>query len=289
MKFSIISRDFIKGSTLNGISQKNHCKKTEIRRFLIHNLGRKQYLKIAHSNGGKAVAKKLRDPNYKARFVSKMRLSVRRSLTSLMRKKTFRKAWHKKAREGSIKGIMALRNYMNDPRFYKRWLAKCKIGGLKTYTSMKGFHAAPVRSRRRWSLLGLKKTGRKIIGPKGEKMYNSLEVLVASMLNALGITYKYEKILLVENQNGFVSVDFVVPQMPNVFIETTYWSKPDEKILELERKWGMIRSKCPTAKMIVVTTQKRITDYKRLSEKNIKVFVPNEFREYITKSLHLAG
>lgn len=281
-------KEFECGASLDKLSQKYTVEKMKVREMLIARIGYERYLKKIHANGGRAVARKLVDSNYRANYVKKMSLSVKDSIGNRMQIKTFRDAWIAKAREGSVKGIEKLRLAMGDSKFHKNWVVKCKIAGKSCYLKHAGIHKANPKARREWSILGLKKTGKKLVGPHGEKMYNKLEVSVAQILDSLKVKYIYEKIIDVENTNGFISVDFVLPQVPNLFIEVTYWGNSGEKIERLEQKWKLIKSKYPEAKMIIVIQPKRMDEYLVLSQTNINVFTPIKLKQYIEDS-RLAG
>jgi hypothetical protein len=276
---STILKDYVNGASTFELSKKYSIGVPKLKELLRSHLGNEQYLRIAHSNGGKVVVKKLRNPIYRLNYARKMSLRVKRSLNQLMRSKRFRDEWSKKACKGSKRGILKLHELLSNPEFNRRWTAKCKVGGFKTYETKKGFYAAPRKSRRSWSLLGLQRTGRKLVGPRGESMYNDLEVSVASILHELGVEYIYEKIIPVGNMNGFISVDFTIPRIPNLFIEVTCWNKPSQKLIELKKKWKIIRHKCPEAEMIVVTSPKYVDVYKKLPERDINVFTPKELKD----------
>lgn len=282
---SELMKDFVGGVTLDALPKKYGITRLEIRKVLIGILGINQYLKIARSNGGKAVAKKLECPSYRIKYTTKMRLSVRNSLSNLMTDDKFRKAWVKKAKRGSKQGTKNLLNRLTDDNFYQQWLAKCKKGGLKVYAAKLGFHAAPPKFRRIWSLNGLRKTARKMNGPNGEKMYNALEVRTAAVLKKLGLEYVYEKILPAKNKNGFVSVDFVIKNMPGLFIEATCWGNVRQKALELNAKLGLLKNTNPSIDFVVVTTTKYSRAYQAVLESNINVFTPIEFEKYMARKL----
>ena len=284
MEPDIVLKEFLGGASLGRLSQKYAMEKMKVREMLIGGLGHGLYLKTVHANGGKAVARKLMNSDYRANYVKKMSLSVKESIGTKMQTKTFREAWMKKAGLGSVKGIEKLRLAMDDPKFHKDWVVKCKIAGMNCYLKQAGIHKANPTARRKWSICGLKKTGKKLAGPRGEKMYNNLEVSVAQILDSLKVDYIYEKIIAVENKNGFISVDFVLPQIPNLFIEVTYWSNSLEKMGELRKKWKLIKSKYPDAKMIVVTQPKRMDEYGALSQTDINVFTPIKLKQYIAKT-----
>ena len=202
----------------------------------------------------------------------KKSLRVKESMGATMQEKAFRVAWLAKARRGSKSGIEKLRESMKDLQFYDEWVDKCRAAGKTSYARCVGIHKASPDARRVWSTLGLKRTGKKLTGPHGEKMYNRLEVSVARVLDRLGLEYVYEKILAANNRNGFLSVDFVLPSALNLFIEATYWSNSEEKIRELRKKWGFIKKQHPNARLIVVTEIGRLEEYRALAQIDINVF-----------------
>ena len=263
---------FVGGASLRELSREHAAKEAEIRKCLVSMLGRRRYLEIAHSNGGKAVAKKLTEPSYRQEYSRKMSLSVKESLGAKMLGDLFRVAWLAKARRGSKVGIGKLQESMKDLKFHDEWVSKCRAAGKVSYVRCVGIHKASPDARREWSVRGLKRTGKKLVGPHGEKMYNRLEVSVAWVLDRLGLEYVYEKILEAKNKNGFLSIDFVLPSTPNLFIEATYWTNSEEKIRELRKKWGLIKNQYPNAKLIVVTDFGRLEDYCTLAQIDINVF-----------------
>ena len=267
-----ILASFVEGASLKELSREHAAKKATIRECLMAMLGRRRYLEIAHSNGGKAVAKKLAEPGYRQDYSKKMSLSVKESLGAKMRVGAFRASWLAKARRGSEIGIGKLRESMKDLKFHNEWVGKCRAAGKASYMRCAGIHKASPDARRVWSIRGLKRTGKKLAGPHGEKMYNRLEVSVARVLDRLGLEYVYEKILAAKNKNGFLLVDFMLPCAPDLFIEATYWTNSKEKIWELRKKWGLIKNQHPNAKLIVVTELGRLEEYRALAQIDINVF-----------------
>jgi len=288
MEWRCVLEKFVRGASLRELSEEYLIERIEIQHYLIAELGRDKYLRIAHINGGKAVAQKLKDPKYRMGYVKNVGAGVKKSLVVKMRNNTFRDAWRIKARRGSVKGIENLRRAMNDLKFHDDWIKKCRIAGKNCYLKQAGIHKASSSARREWSICGLKKTGKKLAGPHGEKMYNKLEVSVAQILDSLKLVYTYEKILAANNKNGFVSIDFVLPSAPNLFIEATYWSHPEEKIRDLLKKWKLMKNQRPNAKLIVVTRPGRLEEYAALSQTDINVFTPIMLKRYLTDT-KLAG
>lgn len=283
-----IFENFINGVSLEDISRTHAIERMKVRDCLVELLGRRRYLEIARSNGGKAVAKKLTIPGYRLKYSRKMSQSVKESLGIRMQEEVFRAAWCTKAKRGSEIGIGKLRESMMDLKFHEEWVKKCRAAGKTAYVKRVGIHKASPSARREWSILGLKKTGKKTAGPHGEKMYNKLEVSVARILDSLGFEYIYEKILVVRNKNGFVSIDFVLPHIQNLFIEVTYWSDSKEKTRELARKWSLIKNQYPNAELIVVTKPERLQEYRTLLQIGINVFTPIMLKRHLTDA-KLAG
>jgi len=283
-----ISASFVGGANLKGLSREHAAKEAEIQKCLVSMLGRRRYLEIAHSNGGKAVAKKLTEPSYRLEYSRKMSLSVKESLGAKMLGEMFRAAWLAKARRGSKAGVGKLRELMKDLKFHNEWVSKCRAAGKTSYMRCVGIHKAAPDARREWSVRGLKRTGKKLVGPHGEKMYNRLEVSVARVLDSLGLEYVYEKLLEVKNKNGFLSVDFVLPNTPNLFIEATYRTNSEEKIRELRKKWGLIKNQHPNAKLIVVTEYGKLEEYRALAQIDINVFTLIMLERYLIDA-KLAG
>jgi hypothetical protein len=280
--------DFQKGFRIDELASLYRITKKKLKALLIARLGKEVYVKTTRANGGRAVAIKLQDPAYKRSYQRKMSQCVEKSLAKLMQKKEFRDNWRKKAASGSRQGTKALLEKMKEPEFYHKWKQHCRIGGIVSYKTKSGIHSSAKRLRRKWSVLGLKKTGRKCTGPKGERMYNKLEVSVALLLHKAGLRYSYEKLLPAENVNGFVSVDFVIAELPGVFIEATSWDKPKEKITELRRKFSLIKNNFPKARLIVVVPRRRVEQYKDLADTDINLFTPIQLTQYLSDSM-LAG
>ena len=280
-----IIEEFRSGEKLANLSVRYQIEIKELKIYIKKELGHKNYLRIIHSNGAKAVNRKLMDPTYRTDYVSKMSMNVKNSLRKLMRKPSFRTKWIKKSQRGSTKGTQQILKLLKDDEFYKNWCIKCKLGGIKVAERQLGFHGAPSSLRRKWSLAALKRIFKRSVGPKGERMYNWLEVYVASSIQSAGFDYTYEKIFKVENRNGYVSVDFVIKQNPNLLIEATCWDKPKQKSDELNRKLYLIEKKFPNVKLIVVTTRNRAEDYARHLRKDIKVLTPTQFRRFVLSKL----
>jgi hypothetical protein len=73
---------FVGGASLKRLSREHAAKEAEIRNCLVSRLGRRRYLEIAHSNGGKTVAKKLAEPSYRQEYSRKMSLQLKFLMTN---------------------------------------------------------------------------------------------------------------------------------------------------------------------------------------------------------------
>ncbi|MCP8308642.1 MAG: hypothetical protein H3Z53_09565 [archaeon] len=100
---------------------------------------------------------------------------------------------------------------------------------------------------------------RKVIGPRGEMMFNKLEQKVAMILLKIGVNYNYEKVFRVSNNH--VIPDFVVG---NVLIECTYDTRVDWKARRIIERFEPLLSWSQKLRLIVITTDKlkpRYCDY----------------------------
>ncbi len=265
------------------IAEKTGESQASVKKRLIRHLGKKQYIEIARSIGGRTTAHRLRtNPRFLKRYAKQMRELVVRSLKRHMEDPAFRTAWKTKAKRGSEKGIKRLRQLMQGTAFEESWRDKCRRGGLAAYGQSSGIYAkSNAAARLQWSINGLRHTGRKVVGPRGERMYNGLEKQVAGILNALGIPYEYEKRFETDTLNGFFSVDF---QAGNVFIEATYWDDPKEKSRKLNRKFRTLRELiAPNATLIVVTKPHKVEQYRTYLEKDIRVLGPKELQAFLAQ------
>ena len=259
-------------ASVKAISKKVGLSQAEIKRVLVSSLGREAYLTAARRNGGHAVFSKLKSKERMNAYRAKMSSSVSKSLLLKMRENpAFRMSWRKKAAKASFLGTAALRRLLaSDEKFAGSWREKCRRGGLAVLSGRMGIHNCLNHSKRRqWSILGLKNTGKKAVGPKGEKMYNTLEVRVAEILCSMNLDYEYEKLYPAKNANGFVSVDFVVGDA--LLIEATNWDKPGEKAGALQRKFGALHENMPRAVFVVVTSKRRLMEYRKALNTDINV------------------
>lgn len=223
------------------------------------------------------VARKWRtQPEWRTMNAAKMSQKVSSRINQLMQSEKFKTAWKKKAQQGSKNGLERLKQLMEDPTYQDRWKRKCEMGGKKAYADSAGIFAKKnAAAREAWAVKGLSLTGRKILGPYGERMYNALEKKVATILQTLGIPYTYEKRFCAKTLNGFFSVDFFITG--GIAIEATYWDKVEEKSKRLNKKYRMLKRQFHrNIDFFVVTRPNRVNEYRRHLEKGIKVCGPQE-------------
>lgn len=277
-----IIRNFKNLDSTKDIADKFNIDQMEVKRILRSKLGKRKYLEISHKIGAKKVYDAfLYNPLFRKHYSEKMKKSVRNSIKLRMRDGQFRTRWLKKAKDASKKGNDKIRDLLsNNSTFLVKWKLKCILGGIRTLGCRKGIHD-PLNSSKRtyWSVLGLRKTGRKFLGPKKESMYNLLEVNVAEILSKSRIPYKYEKIIHVKNRNGFYSIDFVIPK--NTIIEATYWSDIQQKSRELTDKFEYLKKNTNIKKFILVTLSSMSDGYKRFLPPYVIVLTLNELEKFI--------
>jgi len=122
---------------------------------------------------------------------------------------------------------------------------------------------------------------RKILGPKGEKMFNEMEKEVAEILLKLNLDYEYEKVLKINDR--FFIPDFIISSC--IIIECTYWSFVDDKSRLLRERFKTILKNTPIEKMVLVTSDRLKNEYKRKLGKMVDVLTPKELPEwFITQS-----
>lgn len=92
---------------------------------------------------------------------------------------------------------------------------------------------------------------RKAVGPKGEKMFNALEVAVAACLYSKGITYAYEPKLTAGERARFP--DFVAGRR---IIECTSWANAHAKSASLISRFTWFHKAIPGLMPLVITTQR---------------------------------
>lgn len=277
-----ITTEYTHLHSVKEISNKYNLSETKIRAILRRNISKETRINLGHKIGGKVIAKKLKEPQFRAKYISKMRKTVSNTINQKMKNSAFKLKWIKKAKVGSKKGISQLKRALKNEMFYTAWQNKCQKGGNILKQSKKGiFNVQLQKYRKKWSTLGLQNTSKKVKGPHNEKMYNLLEKETALTLSELELNYEYEKIIPAPNINGFYSVDFFLPN--KAIIEVTYWDKIDEKCIDLNKKLKFLKTKFPTYKFIVVTKKPLADTYKRLLAANIFVVADKQLKALITK------
>ena len=257
--------------TLDEIGQVTGLDTSHVRGILMDRLGKTGYLQLARRNGGFRMFRRLeRSPGDYAKYCTAMKRTVSRSIRKRMLDAGFKRTWRSKTRRASKVGVAKIRSLMREPAFSEAWRRKCAEGGQEVFRKKLGIHDPKlVAKRTSWSLKGLRRTGRKTVGPNGERMYNRLEARVAAVLQSLSLEYEYEKRFPANNMNGFVSVDFALKG--DVLIEATIWDKPGPKSLTLKRKFAALRRRLPSARFIVVTSQAMLQQYQKALGNDINV------------------
>lgn len=104
--------------------------------------------------------------------------------------------------KGAIKTSKIIKKKLKENEEYrKKWIEKCKKGGAVFKDKM----------IKNWDI-GFRKAGRrKVIGPKGEKMFNQGEKNIATYLLSKGIDYEYEPLIRINGRPYFP--DFIVGNM----------------------------------------------------------------------------
>lgn len=273
MEHSKLAASFYAGKTLRALAEETHEPLSLIRTKLAAELGKDEYARQAHANGGNAVARKLCDPEYRENYVEKMKRNVSREINRRMKNPVFRENWLQKARAGSKQGTANLLAQLVIPSVKQKWREKCSIGGTSCASHRRGMFAAGRARRRAWSLEGLRRTGKKVLGPHGEHMYNRLERETALALEAAGIKYQYERIIHAPNKNGFFSIDFYLDEL-NCFVEATNWDDAAEKSTELNKKFEFLSARFPSAKLVLVTTKEDAAEYARFLRRPIYILTP---------------
>jgi len=273
--------DFLNFTSTVDIASNYGLHKHDVKQLVRAALPEQLYIRTACAMGGKKVANKLKIPEFRERYLKKMSRSVRYALRVRMKNSDFRMQWKKKVKLASVRGNQRIRELLKNPAFYESWSRKCATGALSLKSSAKGIFDPALKNRRAaWSALGLRNTGKKVMGPLGERMYNALEVRVAKILLSRDIAYSYGKIIPAYNLNGYFSIDFFGKDAP-IIIEATYWDKIEEKCLELERKFIYFKKKFPRHSLVLVTKESMHAHYKRLLPHSISVLTPNLLEQFL--------
>ncbi len=245
----------------------------------------KQIKKIAGIYGSRAFVKRLySDKKFREEYSKKMKTSVKKSISKKMKDTIYNQKWVKKAKEASKLGHKKVRELLeNNSNFRERWIENCKIGGNKTYKSKKGAYDPKNKNKRLLGAIkGLQHTTRKYVGPCDELMYNKHEVDVAKTIHYFGYNYIYEKIFHVNNQNGFISCDFIIPFKKPIIIEATYWDKVLDKCNRFNKKYNYLRDLLGNNfDFIIVVNTKTLKDKYSAHLVNFNIFTIREFNEYL--------
>lgn len=267
------------------LSIKYETNQNLIKSFLKQNLGVSEYRRLSCSIGGHIISTKLKDKAYRTEFINKLSNSIKNTINKKMLDKNYYNKWIEKSKLGSSIGLEKINNLLeNDKRFRNKWIKNCKKGGDYIYSNKIGIHSPlNINKRKEGSLLGLKNTSRKFIGPNGEKMYNKLEYDTAKILLSNNLKYEYEKIFDSDNANGHISCDFMIKKDKRIMlIEVTNWDKIEEKCYELNKKFTIFGKYYKGCIKVVVNINKIKKElYKKYLSKNILVFSINEFKDFI--------
>jgi len=97
---------------------------------------------------------------------------------------------------------------------------------------------------------------RKVVGPRGEMMFNKLEREVATILLSIGVNYEYEKVF--RRSSNHVIPDFTVG---DVLIECTYDTRVDWKARTIIVRFKPLLSCFQQLRLVVITTDKLKPEY----------------------------
>jgi len=128
------------------------------------------------------------------------------------------------------------------------------------------------------SVISKKNLMRKIIGPRGEPMFNQLEKEVAHILLSQKVDYEYEPIIFVDNQ--LIVPDF---RTGNLIIECTKWTNAKPKAMSIREKIKRLLTGYPKLDFFVVTTSSLKKRYVRHLSGFVKVLSTEEF-EYLIRN-----
>lgn len=136
-------------------------------------------------------------------------------------------------------------------------LEERKLAGRKTGSSNTLEHLVKISSSGGVASIKSKTNfRRKVVGPRGEMMFNKLEQEVAMILLKIGVNHDYEKVF--RRSNNHVIPDFVVG---NVLIECTYDTRVDWKARRIIERFEPLLSRFQQLRLIVVTTDKLESKY----------------------------
>ncbi len=281
--------------SIKDLSKKYNIPQEEIKRFLRAKLKANYYRhikRISGHYGGRVFAHKLRnDSQFRDIYSKNMSAKVSLSINKKLQHKPYKDQWIRKVRAASVLAHKKV-NYLleTDSNFRSKWIKNCRKGGKQTYSQSKGAYDPQNREKRLLgSIRGLQHTTRKSIGPKGELMYNLHEVKVAKVILQFAKQYIYEKRYIVQNQNGYISCDFVIPLSPLLIIEATYWDDAKEKCARFKQKHNMLKSLFQdNFQLIIVVNTKTLKDKYLQYLPSFQILTIKELEEYL-KNMNLAG
>lgn len=131
------------------------------------------------------------------------------------------------------------------------------------------------------SVISKKNLMRKIVGPRGEPMFNQLEKEVARILLSQKVDYEYEPIIVVDNQ--LIIPDF---RTGNLIIECTKWTNAKPKAMSIREKIKRLLTRYPKLDFLVVTTSSLKKRYTHHLSGLVKVLSTEEF-EYLMENRKL--
>jgi len=126
------------------------------------------------------------------------------------------------------------------------------------------------------SVISKKNLMRKIIGPRGEPMFNQLEKDVARILLSANVDYQYEPVLTVGHQT--IIPDF---KTGNLIIECTKWTNAKVKAMSLKGKINALLARYPYFDFFVVTASSLKKRYMLHLNGFAKVLTTKELQNFI--------
>lgn len=283
--------DFKENSlTLTNLIKKYGVEKEIIKGLLKEEL-KEDYSKILFRNigrsGNRALMEKLREnPEFRQNYFRKTGNGISKAILEKMKDENYRKKWIEKTKHASVLGRQQVNLLLEtNPIFKEAWIKNCKKGGEITFNAKLGAYDPKNREKRKiGSLKGLKSTTRKVLGPKGESMYNKLEVSVARVILRQKLNYIYEKRFCVDNQNGYISCDFVLNLNKIVVIEATCWDKVEEKCKRFIQKRKYLEALFGSNfELIVVVPERRLKEKYSIFLKNIPILLVAELGDYLKR------
>jgi hypothetical protein len=176
-----------------------------------------------------------------------------------------------RAKGGRKSWIQIRKKLKYDKNFRKMWIKNCVAGGKKRVKM------GPIEG---WEN-GFRNSPRRIvIGPKGERMFSSIEQSVAKLFLQIGLPYQYEPLMIV-NKNKYFP-DFVIDK--KIIVEIFGYSS-EKYFQRMKKKLKDYRTL--NKKIILIIPNKMNSIYKkrvRFSKKFVKLVVSrdlNEVNQYI--------